>query len=85
MSEIFLDTLGEMCPLPILRAEKELKKMKAGDVLVLETDHSCSVTVIPRHFKKVNYPSTVTKVDVGVWQIRIQKTANRSCVLSENG
>ena len=35
MTEQTLDARGLNCPLPILRAKKALKDMKAGDVLVI--------------------------------------------------
>ncbi len=39
MANIFIDAKGLNCPLPIMQAKKELKKLKAGDTLeVLATD-----------------------------------------------
>lgn len=49
MAEIFLDTLGEICPIPLLRAEEQVKTMSTEDVLVLETDHNCTLRLLPRH------------------------------------
>ena len=37
--KILLDVKGLRCPIPVLRAEKVLKKLRAGDILeVLTTD-----------------------------------------------
>ncbi len=72
--EHFIDALGEMCPIPIIRAEKMLKKIKAGECVILETDHSCSIQSVTGHFeKKLSYPCKITEVEEGVWQIEITK------------
>lgn len=72
--EHFLEVLGEMCPIPIIKAEKALKKLKAGDKLILETDHSCSIQSVTGHFlNKYGYPCRVVEVEEGIWQIEIWK------------
>ncbi len=72
----FIDALGEMCPIPILRAEKALKKLKVSQRVVLETDHSCSIASVTNHFKeKYGYYCSVKEIDEGIWQILIEKTA----------
>ena len=39
INEVELDTSGTECPIPVLKAEKVLKKLKTGDILeVLTTD-----------------------------------------------
>lgn len=73
--ENFIDALGEMCPIPILKAEKALGKLKKGDKLVLETDHSCSIQSVINHFEeKYDYPCQYIEVEEGIWQITIEKT-----------
>ncbi len=72
--EHFIDALGEMCPIPIIKAEKKLKKLNMGEKVVLETDHSCSIQSVTSHFtKKYGYACTITEVEEGVWQIEIIK------------
>ncbi len=72
--ENFIDALGEMCPIPIIKAEKVLKKLNAGEKVVLETDHSCSIQSVTGHFeKKHGCVCTVTEVEEGIWQIEIEK------------
>lgn len=73
MNTYFLDVLGEMCPIPILRAEQRLKDLKPGDVLVVESDHSCVAEALPPHFRKKRCRVTVTEVANGIWQIQITK------------
>ena len=35
MREKILDVTGKQCPIPVLRARKEIQKMEVGDVLVV--------------------------------------------------
>ena len=35
MREKILDVTGKQCPIPVLRARKEIQKMEIGDVLVV--------------------------------------------------
>ncbi len=72
--EHFIDALGEMCPIPIIKAEKVLKKIGAGESVILETDHSCSIQSVTGHFEnKFSYPCKIKEVEEGIWQIEITK------------
>ncbi len=74
--DYFIDALGDICPIPILKAERKLKEIKPRERVVLETDHSCSIASVTNHFRsRYGYPSTIVEVDEGVWQIIIEKTA----------
>jgi len=71
MAEKFLAAWGEMCPLPLLKAERELGNLKAGDLLVIETDHSCTARTFENWSLKHKVNVEVEEVECGVWQIRI--------------
>ncbi len=72
--EHFIDSLGEMCPIPIIKAEKKLKTIRAGEKLILETDHSCSIQSVAGHFEnKFGYACSYIEVEEGIWQIEIIK------------
>lgn len=72
----FVDALGDMCPIPVIKAENVLKKLPVKDRVVLETDHSCSLSSVTNHFKnKYGYSSEIKEVDDGIWQIIIEKKA----------
>ncbi|MHB8172542.1 MAG: sulfurtransferase TusA family protein [Thermincolia bacterium] len=73
MGEYFLHLWGEMCPVPLLKAEKKLKELTAQDILVLESDHSCTARTIQTWAGKKGYRVSVDEVANGIWQIRIQK------------
>ncbi|ADQ15718.1 sulfurtransferase TusA family protein [Halanaerobium hydrogeniformans] len=47
-----LDCTGEPCPLPLIKTEKEMNKLKIGDKLFIELDHTCSMTNIPEWARK---------------------------------
>ena len=69
-----IDCIGEMCPIPIIKAERELKKLQYGDELTIKTDHSCTMQAVVNHFqRKMGYPSYSEEIDYGIWLITIKK------------
>lgn len=48
-TDITLDALGLLCPLPVLKAQKALKSMKNGQVLGLLADDPAALIDVP-HF-----------------------------------
>jgi tRNA 2-thiouridine synthesizing protein A len=75
MADHFIDSLGEMCPIPIIRAEKKIKQIKVKERVVLKTDHSCSISSVTTHFQgKYGYICSVTEEEEGIWRIIIEKT-----------
>ena len=47
--DVELDTIGLLCPLPVLKARKRLISMKNGEVLRMLADDPASVIDVP-HF-----------------------------------
>ena len=47
--DVTLDTLGLLCPLPVLKARKRLKSMQPGQVLRLLASDPAAVVDVP-HF-----------------------------------
>lgn len=73
-NEVNIDCIGEMCPIPIIRAEKALKDLAAGAVVRIKTDHSCTMQAVVGHFqRKMGYPSYCEEIDYGIWLITIEK------------
>lgn len=70
---IFIDALGEMCPVPNIMVREKLKSMQVGEELVLETDHHCARQTLLTEMKKLGHRVSATKVAPGVWQIRVRK------------
>ncbi|WP_069650278.1 sulfurtransferase TusA family protein [Caloranaerobacter ferrireducens] len=73
MTEIKLDCMYEACPIPLLKAIKKLEKMDIGDVLILETDHSCSIKNVVEWAKKQGHNVDYMEVGEGEWEIYIEK------------
>ncbi|MDK2800497.1 MAG: hypothetical protein PWP27_2046 [Clostridiales bacterium] len=73
MAEVRIDCMYETCPIPLLKALKQLEKMNIGDILILETDHSCAVTNIIEWAKKQQYNVDYTELNEGEWEIYIEK------------
>jgi TusA-related sulfurtransferase len=74
MAEHRLDCTGEACPIPLLKAEKKLGQLEVGDVLIVETDHSCAVKNIPEWARKHGHIVDLEEIDEGRWEIIIEKT-----------
>lgn len=73
MAEVKLDCMYEACPIPLLKAHKQLQKMKAGDILIMETDHTCSITNVIEWVKKQGHNVDYMEVRKGQWEIYIEK------------
>ena len=73
MAEHFLDCLGEACPVPLIKAQKELETMPAGDVLKVNVDHTCAIKNIPDWARSRNYHVEIEETGEGEWDIVIQK------------
>lgn len=73
MSEVRIDCMYEACPIPLIKALKKLNKMKIGDVLIMETDHSCSITNVIEWAKKQGHEVDYAEVGDGEWEIYIEK------------
>jgi len=73
MAEYELDCMGEACPVPLMKAEKKMNTLVAGDVLVVHIDHSCAMKNVPEWARKQGYNVEVEEVDDGEWDVIIEK------------
>jgi TusA-related sulfurtransferase len=73
MKEHFLDCLGEACPVPLIKAQKELGDMPAGDVLRVNVDHTCAVKNIPDWARSRGCHVEIEETGEGEWDIVIEK------------
>ncbi len=67
-----IDCLGDICPIPILKTQKELKKIQTGQSLKIITDHSCVLESLSSKFK--NHQISSEEVINGVWEIVLTKS-----------
>ena len=74
MADFSLDCLGEACPVPLMKTQKEIEKLGVGDVLIVNIDHSCAMKNIPEWARNQGYNVEVEEVDDGEWEVVIEKT-----------
>lgn len=68
-----IDCLGDFCPLPLLKAQQEYKRIKSGEKVVLITDLSCASSNIRNAFENEKCIIEDEEEIPGVWQITIKK------------
>lgn len=68
-----LDLLGMVCPLPILKTEKELESLKKGDRLRIKLDSNRSVVNILEFCEDHSLQFEVHELIHGIWEILIER------------
>jgi tRNA 2-thiouridine synthesizing protein A len=68
-----LNCFGDFCPIPLLKAQKEVKDLLPGESLLVVTDHSCVVESLEEYFNLRHYKLSSEEVINGVWEITITK------------
>jgi len=71
--QLKVDCLGDMCPIPILKAREALKKISKGDSILLITDHSCVARSLIENFANKSYLIKEEEVINGIWEITVTK------------
>ena len=71
--EVELDCMGEACPVPLIKTEKALEELDAGDVLIVQIDHSCAMKNVPEWARKQGHNVEIEEVDDGEWEVFIEK------------
>ncbi|MCK5811592.1 MAG: sulfurtransferase TusA family protein [Clostridiales bacterium] len=69
-----IDCFGEICPIPVLRIEEEIKKANAGDFFMIVVNHSCVVQSIKDKYSSPNIKMKIDEVMNGVWEITFEIT-----------
>jgi len=70
---IIIDCLGDMCPIPILKIQKQLKITKTDISIKVITDHSCVAESIKNHYSNKNFSMECDEVTNGIWEITLNK------------
>ncbi|HAJ95632.1 MAG TPA: sulfurtransferase TusA family protein [Actinobacteria bacterium] len=73
MKEVVLECYGEACPIPLVKAQKKIVELDAGDVLIIQIDHSCAMKNIPEWARKDGHNVEVDEIEDGEWEIIIEK------------
>lgn len=70
-----IDCFGEICPIPLLKLQKEMKIMKKNDQIFMVVDHSCVIESVRDYLKTKNdFEFEIDEVMNGVWEITVKKT-----------
>jgi len=76
MATYKIDIWGDMCPIPIIKTERQLKKMSCDDVLILETDHSCTSRGIVVWARERGHEINEQEIANGIWRLELKKRRN---------
>lgn len=67
-----IDCVGEICPVPVVKAKIQYKKLKPGESVTVITDHSCTSQGMKDAFQQYNC-HIIVEEDMGIWFISIRK------------
>lgn len=70
---IKIDCFGDMCPVPLIKLQNQLKDLKDNETMQLVVDHSCVVESIQEYYKNSKHHLEITEVINGVWEVVITK------------
>lgn len=68
-----IDTLGLLCPLPVLKAAKRLRGMPSGGTLKMTADDPAAVIDVPHFCAEQGYTLVSSEEDNGVQTYIIEK------------
>ena len=69
-----LDTLGQVCPFPLVEAKQAIQGLQNGDELVIDFDCTQATDSIPNWAAAAGYPVTnFEQVGDAEWTITVQK------------
>lgn len=69
-----LDTVGQVCPFPLVEAKQAISGLEIGDELVIDFDCTQATDSIPRWAADSGYPVTnFERVGDASWTITVQK------------
>lgn len=70
---IKIDCFGDICPIPLIKLQSQLKKISHGDSFLLVVDHSCVVESINDYYDNSRHFVEIDEVINGVWEIQVTK------------
>ena len=75
MAEVKISTVGLNCPKPLIETRKAMRKLAAGDILVVEGDHAVSKDEIQQAVKDTGDEVLSVNETGGKWVITVKKGA----------
>lgn len=73
MKEVELNSLGDACPIPLVKAGKEIAKLDIGDLLIVSIDHSCAMKNLPEWARDNGHNVEIEETGEGQWDVFIEK------------
>lgn len=70
---IKIDCFGDICPVPLIKIQQTLSKIKHGDSFMIVVDHSCVMESINEYYADTKHTIDSDEVMNGVWEIIITK------------
>ncbi len=68
-----LNCLGDICPVPSLKAIEQFSRLQPGETAKIIVDHSCAVANIKEATKNLVASIEVEEVANGIWEIKLTK------------
>lgn len=68
-----LDLVGEVCPVPVLKAAEAMERLAPGDVLTIITDFARSVRNLMDWAERCGHPFEVEELADGSWAVHVSK------------
>lgn len=75
VDEVHISTVGMNCPKPLIETRKAMKKLEAGQVLVVEGDHAISKKEIQKAMEDTGDEVLSIEDNATKWAIKIRKGA----------
>ena len=74
MTKHILETVGQVCPFPLVEAKRAIAEIPAGDELVIDFDCTQATDSLPQWAAENGYPVTeFVKRGPAEWSITVQK------------
>mgnify|MGYP000944167000 CR=1 FL=1 len=70
---MILNCLGDLCPIPVIRLKAALSNIKAGEIIKVITDHSCTLQNIRDAIDNRLYNIAYEEPVNGIWEISISQ------------
>ena len=68
-----LDLLGMVCPVPLLRTQKELSCLATEAVLKIKLDSNQSVRNVIDWLEEQGYNFEIGELATGIWEVKVVK------------
>lgn len=70
-----IDCLGDLCPIPGIKARLAMEEMRPGDKVLLVSDHSCATLNVKEAVADMGCSVDVEEVIPGVFEMIISKSS----------